>query len=117
MTVIARDEVIIDGPWLAAEFSRLQDADDVFSDDFHSKIIFCCSTPAVANQRQRLDQAAMKLLDEMGTVDCRFMGVQSWLSGPYFSQSGILYEAWKLYPDNAEAFYFSTVPDPNDPNQ
>lgn len=117
VTIIASDEAKIDGPWLAAELSRLQDADDVFSDDFHSNIIFCCRSPAVAKQGQRLSQTAVKLLQEIRTTRYEFAGSQSWISGPYFSLNGILYEAWKLYPDNAEAFYFSTVPDPDDPNQ
>lgn len=59
----------------------------------------------------------MELLRGMGEICYEFAGVQSWKSGPYFSLNEILYEAWRLYPDNAEAFYLSTVPDPEDPNQ
>lgn len=108
---------MIDGPWLAAEISKLQDADDVFSEEFLSNIVFCCRSPRVAEQGQQLDQTALQALEEIGTMNYKFAGVQSWISAPYFSRVGIFYEAWKLYPDNAEAFYFSTVPDPNDPNQ
>lgn len=117
MTIIASDEVQIDGPWLAAELSRLQESDDVFADEFHSNMIFCCRSPAVAKQGQRLDQTAVKLLEKTGTMRWEFAGAQSWVSGPYFFLNGLLHEAWKLFPDNAEAFYFSTVPDPDDPNQ
>lgn len=117
MTIIASDEAKIYGPWLAAELSRLQDSDDVFSIDFHLNIIFCRRSPAVANRGQQLDQTAVKLLEEIGTRHHEFAGVQSWIPGPYFTLDGILHEAWKLYPDVAEAFYFSTIPDPDDPNQ
>ena len=89
----------------------------MFSDDFRSNIIFCCRSSVVANLGQQLDQTAVELLEEMKTKHHEFAGVQSWTSGPYFFLDGILYEAWKLYPDIAEAFYFSTVPDPDDPNQ
>ena len=117
MTIIASDEVTIDRSWLAAELSRLQDDDDVFSDDFHSIIIFCCRSSAVVHEPQRLDPTALELLGEMGTMHYPFVGAQPWKSGPYFCLNGNIYEAWKLYPDDAEAFYFSTVPDPDDPNQ
>ena len=116
MTVIVSDEAKIDGSWLAAELSRLQDNDDVFSDDFHSNIIFCCRSPSVANQCPQLDQTAVQLLKDIGTTHHEFAGVQSWLSGPYFILNRILHEAWKLYPDDSEAFYSSTIPDPEDPN-
>lgn len=117
MTIIACDEARISGSWLRAEFSRLQDNDDVFSDDFHSNIIFCCKSPSVADQRPQLDKTAVELLEEIGTTYHGFAGFQSWPPGPYFIKDGILYEAWKLYPDDAEAFYFSTVPDPDVPDQ
>ena len=116
VTIIASDEATITGPWLAEEFSKLK-ADDVFSDDFHSNIIFCCRSPVGAAQSLQLDHAAEKLLEERSTVHRDFVGARSWNPGPYFSLNGNIYEAWKLYPDNAEAFYFSTVPDPDDPNQ
>ena len=116
MTVIASDEVTIEGSWLEAELSRLQTGDDVFSDDFHLNIIFFCRSTSVARQRPQLDQAALKLLEKVGTRHHAIVGVQSWPPGPYFILAGILYEAWKLFPDDAEAFYFSTVPDPDDPN-
>lgn len=117
MTIIASDEAKVDGSWLAAELSRLQDNDDVFSDDFHSNIIFCRKSPPVANQHLQLDRTAVELLEEIGTTYHGFAGFQSWLPGPYFIKDRILYEAWRLYPDDAEAFYFSTIPDPDDPNQ
>ena len=115
MTIIVSDEAKIECSWLKAELSRLQDGDDVYSDDFHLRMIFCCRSSSVA--RQQLDEAALKLLKELGTVHHDFVGVQPWLPGPYFISAGILYEAWKLFPDDAEAFYFSTVPDPEEPNQ
>ena len=71
----------------------------------------------MARQHQQLDETALKLLKELGTTHHEFVGVRPWLSGPYFISAGIIYEAWKLFPDDAEAFYFSTVPDPDDPNQ
>lgn len=117
VTIIATDEAKVDGSWLAAELSRLQDNDDVFSDDFHQNIIFCRKLPSVFNQRSQLDQTAVKLLEEIGTIHYGFAEFQSWLPGPYFIKDRILYEAWRLYPDITEAFYFSTVPDPEDPNQ
>ncbi len=116
VTIIASDEATIAGSWLAAEFSKLK-VDDVFSDDFHSHIIFCCRSPVMAAQPLQLDQAAEELLEKMSNLRREFVGARSWNSGPYFSLNGNIYEAWKLYPDNAEAFYFSTVPDPGDPNQ
>lgn len=116
VTIIASDEAKVDGSWLAAELSRLQDDDDVFSDDFHSNIIFCRKSPSVANQSPQLDQTAVKLLEEIGTTHHGFVGFQSWLPGPYFIKDRILYEAWRLYPDFTEAFYFSTIPDPENPN-
>ena len=116
MTVIACDEATIEGSWLETELSRLQNGDDVFSDDFYLNIIFCCRSSPVAHQDPQLDQAAVKLLKEIGTLHHVFVGIQSWPAGPYFILAGILYEAWRLFPDDAEAFYFSTVPDPDDPN-
>ena len=116
MTLIASDEVTIEGSWLEKELSRLRNGDDVFSEDFYLNIIFCCRSSAVVHQRPQLDQAALKLLEEMGTQHHEFVGVRTWPAGPYFILDGRLYEAWKLFPDGAEAFYFSIVPDPNDPN-
>ena len=116
MTIIVSDVATIEGSWLETELSRLQNGDDVFSDDFFLNIIFCCRSSLVAHQRRQLDQAALKLLEDIGTMHHEFVGVRSWPAGPYFVLAGMLYEAWKLLPDNAEAFYFSTVPDPDDPN-
>ena len=116
VTIIASDEATIEGSWLEAELSRLQDGDDVLSDDFHLNIMFCCRSSLVAHQGPQLDQAALNLLEDIGTQHHEFVGVQSWPAGPYFILAGILHEAWKLFPDDAEAFYFSTVPDPDDPN-
>ena len=117
VTIIASDEAKIERSWLEAELSRLQDEDDVFSNDFHLNMIFCCRSSSVARQRQQLDESAVKLLEELGTTRHEFVGFRPWLPGPYFISAGILYEAWKLFPDDAEAFYYSTIPDPEEPNQ
>lgn len=117
MTIIARDEAIIDGPWLATELSSLQDADDVFCEEFLTNIIFCCRSPRVAEQGQQLDQTALRLIEERGNMKHMFAGAQSWITAPYFSRNGIFYEAWKHYADNSEAFYLSTISNPDDPNQ
>ena len=71
----------------------------------------------MAHPHPQLDQAALKLLEEIGTRHHEFLGVQSWPPGPYFIRDGKLYEAWRLFPDDAEAFYLSTVPDPEDPKR
>ena len=33
-------------------------------------------------------------------------------SGPYFVYENVIYEAWRLYPDNLDAFEFAVIPEP-----
>ena len=120
MTVFALPEPRIDLSTLVQEIERLLKNDDVFTNDFLSNVIFCyrLSTAGGLYPEQYLKPAAQTWLENAQHVNSfEFAGAQSWPSGPYFVSDGVLHQAWKLYPDDTEAFYVSVVPDPEDPNQ
>ena len=120
MTVFVLPEPGINLSTLVKELERLLKNDDVFTNAFLSNVIFCYKSSVAGGlyPEQHLEPAAQTWLENVLHVNSfEFAGAQSWLSGPYFVSGGVLHQAWKLYPDDTEAFYASVVPDPEDLNQ
>ena len=115
MTVLATSKPRIDF-FSLVDTLKMLDEDDVFTDDFCSNIILCqTSATPIKQYLEQSTEAWLRSARNMKSFE--IAGAQSWPSGPYFVSDGILYQAWRLYPDETEAFYFGTVPDPDDPSR
>lgn len=87
--------------------------DDVWSRDFIGTIIV--QTTEIDLQLTENDK---NILRSLGANDIRLFynsaAEVKLPQGPYFLHHGQLYEAYRLYPDTADAFIVATVPDDGD---
>lgn len=98
---------------LQAILGDFRTKDDVWSRDFIGTIIV--QTTEIDLELTENDQ---DILRSFGANDIRLfynsVPETQLPQGPYFLHHGQLYQAYRLYPDTADAFIVATVPDVGD---
>lgn len=98
---------------LQAILDDFKTKDDVWSRDFIQSIIV-----QTAEFDRKLTEDEKDILRSLGASDIHlfYNGVPAAQlpQGPYFLHYGLLHQAYRLYPDTADAFIVSTVPDDGD---
>ncbi|KPM40801.1 hypothetical protein AK830_g5768 [Neonectria ditissima] len=113
ITLLTTDEVFGD---LESLLHLLDEYDDVFTAEFGSVLV---EKPGKGNGSTPVSlqgQSARQVyhLDDIAGLSDDFSELPS---GPYFLHGPNLYQAWRLYDDDLEAFTFGVIPDDvNDPN-
>lgn len=95
---------------LQAILNDFETKDDVWTRDFIGTIVI--QTPEID---RKLMEDEMNILRSLGASDIRLFpngvpGAQL-PQGPYFLHYGQLHQAYRLYPDTADAFIVSTILD------
>lgn len=98
---------------LQAILDDFKTKDDVWSREFIGTIII-----QTAEIDRKVPEDEKDILHSLGASDIRLFsnggpGAQI-PQGPYFLHHGQLHQAYRLYPDTADAFIVSTVPDDGD---
>ena len=125
VVVLSEDEVNAGPEELGRTLEYLVDNDDVCTDDFTGIIVVKPSGPG-SEPREACTSAS----DTQPSLDCPFTvyhmatGLDTSKeknllpSGPYFLSGQNLHQAWRLYPDDLDAFTFGLLPDnPFDPER
>ncbi|KAI1118268.1 amidase-like protein [Nemania sp. NC0429] len=93
---------------LEKAYLSYQQKDDVFCDAFLSHVLLVSDESAV-------DEPVMDLLASWGClVIFQLPGTENVLPGPYFFSACGLYSAWRIFPDDKNAFILSTIPTQGD---
>ncbi|KAI0550553.1 amidase-like protein [Xylaria curta] len=94
---------------LEKTYLSYQQNDDVFCDSFLAHVL-------LISDEMTVDEAAMGLLASWGCLKIfQLPSTESIPPGPYFFSACGLYPAWRLFPDDKEAFISSTIPTQGDP--
>lgn len=120
VVVLSEDEVN-SGPenlWWTLKY--LVDYDDVCTDEFTGIIVErpSASASGTGSLRHALDgNASDPFLGRFPSIyhlaggDVSPQGIEELPSGPYFLSGPNLHQAWRLYPDDLDAFTFGLLPD------
>ncbi|PHH70361.1 hypothetical protein CDD82_7181 [Ophiocordyceps australis] len=98
---------IFDGD-LAATLRRFELEDDVFVSEFGSVLIEKPGSNSSTHGQKRHAAVSFRLDHAAAAPKQDFAHLPS---GPYFLHGPNLYQAWRLYPDNLDAFAFGLLPD------
>lgn len=104
---------------LLATLDRFLTTDDVFSEDFLSDIVVT-NVPASDNftAHKALTHCKPGDWNPHTIITLSTFSMQNPpTEGPYFLLGRALYQAWRLYPDRADAFATTFVPTAADPYQ
>lgn len=125
VVVLSEQEVNAGPEELGRTLQYLVDNDDVCTDEFTGIIVV---KPSGSGSEQRTSCASTS--DGQTSSDCPFTvyhmtnGLDTseerdlLPSGPYFLSGQNLHQAWRLYPDDLDAFTFGLLPDsPFDPQR
>lgn len=86
-----------------------QQRDDVFCDAFLNHVLLVSDAPTV-------DEPVRDLLASWGCLTIfQLPSTENVRSGPYFFSTCGLYSAWRIFPDDKDAFVLSTIPSQADP--
>ncbi|KAK7419721.1 hypothetical protein QQZ08_010734 [Neonectria magnoliae] len=113
ITLLTTDEVFGD---LESLLHLLDEYDDVFTPEFGSVLVEKLGKGNGSNFVSLQDRSARQIyhLDDIVGLSEDFSELPS---GPYFLHGPNLYQAWRLYEDDLEAFTFGVIPDDvNEPN-
>ncbi|KAK7420198.1 hypothetical protein QQX98_002851 [Neonectria punicea] len=113
ITLLTTDEVFGD---LESLLHLLDEYDDVFTPEFGSVLVEKPGKGNGSNFVSLQDRSARQVyhLDDIAGLSDDFSELPS---GPYFLHGPNLYQAWRLYDDDLEAFTFGVIPDDvNEPN-
>jgi len=90
---------------------KLLKTDDVYSDAFTKTVVLQTlrdegshllgGSPAISASEMAITETELSLVDDSS---------QLLPSGPYFVCDGDIHQAWRLYPDELDAFVFPVVP-------
>ncbi|KAI1422275.1 amidase-like protein [Xylaria sp. FL1777] len=87
-----------------------QKEDDVFCDAFLNNVLLVSDESAV-------DKPVMDLLASWGCLAIfQLPSTENIRPGPYFFSASGLYSAWRIFPDDQDAFILSTIPTQGDPH-
>lgn len=118
VVVLSEDEVNAGPEELGRTLQYLVDNDDVCTDEFTGIIVV---KPSGSSSEPR--GACASASDGQASPDCPFtiyhmaIGLETSTerdllpSGPYFLSGQNLHQAWRLYPDDLDAFTFGLLPD------
>lgn len=126
VVVLSEDEINAGPEELGRTLQYLVDNDDVCTDEFTGIIVV---KPSGSGSESR--QACASASDnQTSSLDCLFTvyhmsnelhtskEIDLLPSGPYFLSGQNLHQAWRLYPDDLDAFTFGLLPDdPFDPQR
>ncbi|TRX91470.1 hypothetical protein FHL15_007694 [Xylaria flabelliformis] len=94
---------------LEKTYLSYQQNDDVFCDAFLTNVL-------LVSDETTVDKPALDLLASWGCLKIfRLTSAEKVLPGPYFFSASGLYPAWRIFPDDKDAFILSTIPTQNDP--
>lgn len=93
---------------LEAARASYSEQDDVFCDDFLTNVLILTDDTSISDSVQGL-------LNSWGCSNAFLLSSSDQVSpGPYFFSSSGIYSAWRLYPDDYDAFVLSTTPSQTD---
>ncbi|ROW08437.1 hypothetical protein VMCG_03147 [Cytospora schulzeri] len=116
--VVLSENEVNSGPeelWWTLKY--LVDYDDVCTDEFTGIIVERPSSSGAASRHTLDDNASDPFLGRFPSVyhlasgDVSPQGIEELPSGPYFLSGPNLHQAWRLYPDDLDAFTFGMLPD------
>lgn len=119
VVVLSESEVNAGPEELGRTLQYLVDHDDVCTDEFTGIIVVRPSAPGSASRKVVGDHASDPSLGRFSAIyhmaDEHVSPQQEQQnqlpSGPYFLSGPNLHQAWRLYPDDLEAFTFGLIPD------
>ncbi|KAJ2993194.1 hypothetical protein NUW58_g1920 [Xylaria curta] len=95
---------------LEKAYLSYQQKDDVFCDAFLNYVL-------LISDELTVDEPVMDLLASWGCLTIfQLPSTEDVLPGPYFFSAGGLYSAWRIFPDDKDAFILSTIPTQDDPH-
>ncbi|KAF3161108.1 hypothetical protein TWF788_002759 [Orbilia oligospora] len=98
----------ISSEWLEATITSMLSTDDVFRPFFLETVLF--GVFGKIQQSPTISEDGVKLLGRFGVKDHSILRVDDSIpSGPYFLQSGSIYQAMRLYPDPYGAFMYGVM--------
>lgn len=117
MVVLSESEVNSGPEELWWTLKYLVDYDDVCTDEFTGVIVERPSSPGAGSPRILDDNASDQFMGHSHSIyhlasgDVSSQGLDKLPSGPYFLSGPNLHQAWRLYPDELDAFTFGLLPD------
>lgn len=108
VVVIGRGHDTLNFSVISAKLAHFEAVDDVFSAEFGKVLIVASSRTSVKGlaSYQKVEPIIYHLDSEVSAV-----ANGSLPDGPYFLRGRNLHQAWRLYPDELEAFSFGVVPE------
>lgn len=110
--VLSESEINAGPEELGRTLQYFVDHDDVCSDDFTGILVMKPSTTGhdVAPESLAALRATFSSIYHLAGSLETFANDDSLPSGPYFLSGSNLHEAWRLYPDDLDAFTFGMIP-------
>ena len=113
MTVISTADGRLTGQNIVDDIARFLRLDDVYGKAFARALVIQMPEGIVLEHSitsSNSEQYGLKF----DSLDLSFANSTDILlpSGPYFVYEDVIYEAWRLYPDNLDAFEFAVIPEP-----
>ncbi|KAF3148355.1 hypothetical protein TWF569_005702 [Orbilia oligospora] len=98
----------ISSEWLKATITSMLSTDDVFGPFFLETVLF--GVFGKIQQSPTISEDGVKVLGSLGVKDHSILRFDDSIpSGPYFLQSGSIYQAMRLYPDPYGAFMYGVM--------
>ncbi|KAI0875696.1 amidase-like protein [Hypoxylon argillaceum] len=95
---------------LEKAYLSYQQKDDVFCDSFLNHVL-------LISDESTIDEPVMDLLASWGCLTIfQLPRTENVHPGPYFFSACGLYSAWRIFPDDKDAFILSTIPTQGDPH-
>lgn len=117
--VVLNENEVNSGPeelWWTLKY--LVEHDDVCTDEFTGIIVERPSSSWAGGSRRVLDDnasdpflGALPPIYHLASGEVSPQGLDKLPSGPYFLSGPNLHQAWRLYPDDLDAFTFGLLPD------
>ncbi|KAK6520447.1 hypothetical protein TWF506_000703 [Arthrobotrys conoides] len=98
----------ISSEWLESTITSMMSTDDVSGPFFLETVLF--GVPRKIQQLPTISENGVELLQNLGVKDHSILRLDDSIpSGPYFLQSGRIYQAMRLYPDPYGAFMYGVI--------
>ena len=112
MTVISKSHGGLSNKDVEEEISRFLLQDDVYTEEFASNVVIQVPAGVALNTSIHLSSLEQHGL-KTSYIDYSVANSTETLlpSGPYFAHDNGIYEAWRLYPDELDAFEIAIVPE------
>ncbi|KAF3164230.1 hypothetical protein TWF225_001700 [Orbilia oligospora] len=106
LNIVSNDN--ISSEWLKATITSMLSTDDVFGPFFLETVLF--GVFGKIQQSPTISEDGVKVLGSLGVKDHSILRFDDSIpSGPYFLQSGSIYQAMRLYPDPYGAFMYGVM--------